>query len=182
MSLYFKGEEQSLQDILRSREIRVQYQEYLLDKYKNTVVSYKLNIPGPIKYNSLIKQIFDEGLTVFKLKLDEYLFQNLEEKTMYKNSGPEYFGTFNIEPEKIKGLTALIEETHPLGRLFDFDVIASNGLQLSREHIGIEPRKCLLCGKNAFECGRSRSHGVEALIAKIETMALDYFNAHNNDK
>lgn len=182
MSVYFKGEEQSLKDILRAREIRVQYQEYLLNKYKNTVISYKLNIPGPIKYNSLVKQIFDEGLTIFKSKLDQCLFKNLKEKTMYENSGPEYFGVFDAEPEKIKRLTTLIEETHPLGRLFDFDVLAPSGLQLSREEIGMKPRKCLLCGKNAFECGRSRSHEVEYLIAKIQRMALDYFNAHKNDK
>lgn len=182
MSIYFIGEEQSLQDILRAREIRVQYQEHLLNKYEATVVSYKLNIPGPIKYNSLIKQIFDEGLKVFKLKLNENVFETLQEKTIYENTGPEYFGTFNIEPEKIKRLTTLIEETHPLGRLFDFDVIAPNGLQLSREELGIEQRKCLLCEKNAFECGRSRSHEVDALVVKIETMALDYFNAHENDK
>lgn len=182
MSLYFEGKEQSLQDILVSREKRVEYQEYLLNKYKNTVVSFKLNIPGPIKYNSLIKQIFDEGLTVFKLKLNEYPFENLQEKTMYENSGPEYFGTFNIEPEEVKRLTTLIEETHPLGRLFDFDVIAPSGMQLSRNDIGFEPRKCLLCEKNAFECGRSRNHELEALIEKIIKMALDYFGFYNNDK
>lgn len=182
MSLYFKGEEQSLQDILEARERRVQYQEYLLNKYENTVVSYKLNIPGPIKYNSLIKQIFDEGLKLFRQSLGEHVFEKFEEKTIYENTGPEYFGVFNIEAEKVKRLTTLIEETHPLGRLFDFDVITQSGLQLSREELEIEPRKCLLCRKNAFECGRSRSHEVDALIAKIETMALDYFNAHENDK
>ena len=57
MSIYFIGEEQTLQDILTSREERVQYQQYLLNKFGYTIVSYKLNIPGPIKYNSLIKQI-----------------------------------------------------------------------------------------------------------------------------
>ena len=44
MNLHFIGEEQTLQDVLKSREERVQYQQYLLKKFSNTIVSYKLNI------------------------------------------------------------------------------------------------------------------------------------------
>jgi holo-ACP synthase len=182
MNSYFKGEEQSLEDILKARETRVQYQEYLLDKYRNTIVAFKLNIPGPVKYNPLIRDIFDEGLKVLKQSLDEASIEVVQQEAVYKNSGPEAFIVLNLLPNIIKKLTALIEENHPLGRLYDFDVINLEGLQLSREEIGMQPRKCLLCEKNAFECGRSRSHEVGALIAKIEKMALDYFNVRQSDR
>jgi holo-ACP synthase len=175
VSEYFSGEKQSLEDILEARDVRVEYQQYLLNKYRSTIVSYKLNIPGPVKYNSLIKNIFDEGLKVFKQKLDESLIANIHEKTIYKNSGPEYFAVFYVPEYLIKKLTTFIEETHTLGRLYDFDVLDAHGKQVSRKELGFEPRRCLLCHNNAFECGRSRKHEVSALTEKIEKIALDYF-------
>jgi holo-ACP synthase len=175
LSEYFKGEEQGLQDILEARDMRVRYQEYLIDKYKTTLVSYKLNIPGPIKYSSLIKQIFEEGLADFKQKLNEASISIIFEKIWYKNSGPEYFAVFNAVPITLKKLTTSIEENHALGRLFDFDVLKADGSQISRQELGAPQRKCLLCDKSAFECGRSRRHEVVDLIGHIETIAVGYF-------
>jgi len=65
VSLYFEGEEQTLSDILEARDTRVKYQQQLIDKYGSTIVSYKLNIPGPIKYNSLIKEIVGQSILLF---------------------------------------------------------------------------------------------------------------------
>nr|WP_243428177.1 citrate lyase holo-[acyl-carrier protein] synthase [Clostridium rhizosphaerae] len=162
-------------DILDAREERVRYQEHLLIEYKCTIISYKLNIPGNRKYNLLIKQIFDEGLSIFNKKLDELSINKISEKIIYKDSGPEYFAVFNESEHKIKKLTTDIEEKHALGRLFDFDVISKEGKQISRKELGIASRRCFLCGNNAFECGRSRRHKISDLTDRIEKMALDYF-------
>lgn len=175
MSLYFKGEEQSLEDILRAREVRVEKQNELLNKYGSTVISYKLNIPGPIKYNSLIKKIYDEGLRVLEEKINENKVNILYEEEFIKNSGPEYLAAVDMPAALVKKITTSIEETHELGRLYDFDVLDEMGIQISREELGIDLRKCLLCDNNAFACGRSRAHGVDELINKIEAMAIDYF-------
>lgn len=176
MGVSFKGEEQSLQDILAARDERAQIQQYFLDKYNSPLISYKLNIPGPIKYNSLIKKIFDDGLLVCKSELTKASVEIIDEKVLYRNSGPEYFASFKGTPSLIKEITTVVEETHPLGRLFDFDILDLEGNQLSRQQIGREPRKCLMCEKNAFECGRSRNHSVTELIDYIEKIALAYFN------
>lgn len=176
MGVSFKGEEQSLQDILAARDERAQIQQYFLDKYNSPLISYKLNIPGPIKYNSLIKKIFDDGLLVCKNELTKASVEIIDEKVLYRNSGPEYFASFKGTPSLIKEITTVVEETHPLGRLFDFDILDLEGNQLSRQQIGREPRKCLMCEKNAFECGRSRNHSVTELIDYIEKIALAYFN------
>lgn len=178
MSENFSGEMQSLEDILEARDIRVDYQQDLLNKYGSTIVSYKLNIPGPIKYNSLIKDIFDEGLKVLNQKLQESSISKIYEKILYKNSGPEYFAVYYTPEHLIKKITTFIEETHPLGRLYDFDVLNAHGIQVSRKELGFEPRKCLICDSNAFECGRSRKHEISDLTEKIEKMALDYFRCH----
>ncbi|MFL0247256.1 citrate lyase holo-[acyl-carrier protein] synthase [Candidatus Clostridium stratigraminis] len=177
MSQYFSGEKQSLEDILEARDMRADYQQYLINKYGSTIVSYKLNIPGAIKYNPLVKEIFDEGLSAFKQKLGELLIDNVHEKILYKNSGPEYFAVFYENDKLIKKITADIEETHPLGRLYDFDILDAAGNQVSRRDLGLQPRKCLICESNAFECGRSRRHEVSELIEKIEEIAIDYFKS-----
>lgn len=175
MSGYFIGEKQNLQDILEARDKRVEYQEYLLKEYKNTIVSYKLNTPGAVKYSSLIKDIFDEGLKALRQKLKEAEIIYKYEKILYKNSGPEYFAVFYAEEKLIKKITTDIEESHPLGRLYDFDVLDAQGNQISRKGLGLQPRKCLLCNNNAFECGRSRKHEISELTEIIENMAIDYF-------
>ena len=175
MSIYFIGEKQNLQDILTSREERVEYQKYLLNKFGHTIVSYKLNIPGPIKYSSLIKLIFDEGQRLFKLELEKSSIKIEDDNIIYRNSGPEYFAAINSSPYIIKEITTKIEENHPLGRIYDFDVLNFKGIHIKRQILGIKPRKCLICDRNAFECGRSRTHAVSELIEKIENMALDYF-------
>jgi holo-ACP synthase CitX len=176
MNVSFKGEEQNLQDILSSRDERAQIQKYFLEKYKSPLISYKLNIPGPIKYNSLIKEIFDDGLLAAKNELTKASIEIIDEKVLYKNSGPEYFASFKDTPSLIKEITTVIEETHPLGRLFDFDILDLDGNQLSRQELGRAPRKCLMCEKNAFECGRSRNHSIDELVDYIEKIALAYFN------
>lgn len=176
MSKCFNGDKQSLEDILRARDIRVEYQEYLINKYGSTVVSYKLNIPGAVKYSPLVKDIFDEGLRAFKQKLGELLIDNVHEKILYKNSGPEYFAVFYEKSNLIKKITTEIEETHPLGRLYDFDVLDVSGNQISRRDLGLEPRRCFICEGNAFECGRSRKHDIGELLDKIEEVSVDYFN------
>lgn len=185
MSLYFTGEEQSLQDILEAREKRVKIQQYLINKYKGAVVSYKLNIPGPVKYNSFIKRIFDEGLKVFKRDLKRLSVDIQYEKVLYENSGPEYFAVFkmssNLSIYLIKRISTNIEETHALGRIFDFDIIDACGKQFSREDLGIGPRKCLLCNNNAFVCGRSRAHSIVELIEEIENMSVKYFNEQDKN-
>lgn len=176
MSLYFEGRKQSVEDILKARDMRVSYQRHLIETYKSTIVSYKLNIPGSVKYNSLIKQIFDEGILTFKEELEKSSIDIVYEKAWYKDSGPEYFACFNMPADFIKKITISIEENHPLGRLYDFDVLNHKGNQVSREELKAGSRKCLICNNDAFLCSRSRRHEVSELIDKIESMALDYFN------
>lgn len=68
--------------------------------------------------------------------------------------------------EDIKTLATEIEESHPLGRLFDMDVIGTDSMKLSRGTY----RKCIICGCQAQECARSRKHSVEELQEKIEEL------------
>ena len=83
-----------------------------------------------------------------------------------RNAWDELLLAIDCPAEKIKILTTEIEETHPIGRLFDMDVIDTDGQKLSRPSY----RKCIICGCQAQECARTRKHTVEEMQAKIEEM------------
>lgn len=60
-----------------------------------------------------------------------------------------------------------LEESHPLGRLWDIDVFQDSPEAVSRETVGAERRTCLLCGRDAKECARSRRHDIRKLQDKV---------------
>ena len=71
-----------------------------------------------------------------------------------------------------------LEDRHPLGRLFDLDVCSQAGpdgllVPLSREDLGLPPRRCLLCGEPARYCMRAHTHTQEELMAQIERMVQE---------
>jgi holo-ACP synthase/triphosphoribosyl-dephospho-CoA synthase len=69
----------------------------------------------------------------------------------------------HAEPETLKQLSRFIEDTHPMGRLFDIDVLRQDRRKISRRDTGEANRPCLICGGDAFVCGRSRAHSVGEL-------------------
>jgi Phosphoribosyl-dephospho-CoA transferase (holo-ACP synthetase) len=74
----------------------------------------------------------------------------------------------------LKEFVLQIEYGHPIGRLFDFDVIGCDGNAVSREMLKYSKRKCLICGKDAYVCARSRAHNVEDLLKKIDYIVDTY--------
>ena len=65
--------------------------------------------------------------------------------------------------EKLKDMAVNIEETHKFGRLFDMDIIGTDGEKLSRQTY----RKCLICGDQAQNCARSRKHTIAEMQEQI---------------
>lgn len=89
---------------------------------------------------------------------------------IHEKTGDELLLAVDYPAKKIKDLTTDIEETHPVGRLFDLDVIDINGQKLSRPSF----RKCIICRCQAQECARTRKHSVNEMQAKIEEMLMEF--------
>ena len=159
-----QGIEVGIDEILDCREKRVAIQNEMIKKYNKPVISFTMNIPGPIKTNDEIKKAFDIGKNLILENLKENNIAILEIQELNKNTGNELFISVNSLAEKIKNITVSIEEASELGRLFDMDVIDINFEKLSRESF----RKCLICEEQAQECGRSRKHSVGELQNKVE--------------
>ena len=159
-----QGIEVGIDEILDCREKRVAIQNEMIKKYNKPVISFTMNIPGPIKTNNEIKKAFDIGKKLILEKLKENNIEILEKEELNVNTGNELFISVNSSAEKIKNITVAIEESCELGRLFDIDVIDVNFEKLSRKSF----RKCLICEAQAQECGRSRKHSVEELQKRVE--------------
>ena len=161
-----EGQEVVLTDMLDCRERRVNTQNAYIQKYHCPVISFCMNIPGPIKTNDKIKKAFLSGKEALFSTLKKENISVLSQIEFDNKTGNEIILAVNYPADKIKELTTEIEENHPFGRLFDMDVIGTDGEKLSRSVY----RKCLICGCQAQECARSRNHTVAEMQAKIEEM------------
>lgn len=96
-----------------------------------------------------------------------------------KSTGPEGYISADIDPKELKRLMISLEKDHPLGRIFDIDVFDKDYNQIGRSNIGEEPRKCLMCNKDARICMREKNHSYEELIERIDEMSKEYFGSIN---
>lgn len=163
-----------LEGVLAEREIRAEKQKKLLEKYKHSLISFTLNIPGSVKDSPLYRKIFQEGIRAIEAVLGQERI--LYKEIQYKSAGSTGYLVVELEALNIKKEALKIEENHPLGRIYDYDVFDKDGSKLNRIEMGYEERKCLLCNEKAVICGRMKKHPIENLIKKIEIMAETYFN------
>lgn len=163
-----KGITVTLTDMLACRERRACLQKELIEKYRCPILSFSMNIPGPIKTTPDIQRAFEAGKQVLFAQLDRHGLPILSQKEFHEATGDELLWAVKGSAEKIKEITTEIEETHPLGRLFDMDIIGTNGEKLSRGTW----RTCLICGCQAQECARSRRHTIAEMQAKIDEMLI----------
>ena len=122
------------------------------------VVTVKSNVVGSEKNTPLAL------LTTkyFAKKVNGYGAKGL--KSYYSVDGLTILGKVG-DGKLLKTYSVDLEETHPLGRLIDIDVtLKGQSNSLSRGSL----RKCFLCDKPAFVCGKNRTHSLEELN--------DYFN------
>lgn len=169
--LWTSGKDVSMAKILDARENRVQIQQEMLQKSPSCLLSFTLNIPGPVKVFPYTKWTYEVGISIILKGISLLNGVIIEQKEAKKDTGWEAFFALNLHPEDMKSYLLEQEEQHPLGRLFDFDILRADGSKLSRQELGFLERTCLLCGNPAFLCGRSRTHSAQELLAKeIEIM------------
>lgn len=165
----------SLMEVLVARDRRVMRQSDLIDQYHKPIISFTMNIAGPVKNNPDIKRGYELGKQMLnqELKLEEICCLHFEE--ISDVTGNEAFYVLDADPIKIKKITTEIEDLTPLGRLFDLDVINAEKRKIDRSEVGLEGRTCLICGNNAKECARSRTHSVEELQKKTSEILKTTF-------
>lgn len=149
-------ENKLLTEILAAREQRVQTQQQLLEQYKKPLLCFTMNIPGPEKYDRDVSIGFCVGnwLLADAIPRQRILYHSQKREI----TGCEAYYVVDMPARQLKQLAIELEDIDPIGRLFDMDVLDTDGRKLSRDELGYPRRKCLLCQEDAVVCARSRSH------------------------
>ena len=159
--------EVDLEEMLSAREARVAKQQKLLKTYQQTLICFTMNIPGPIKVTPLVKSGFQLGCYRIEQVLSSSHCPILAQEKTWEKTGLEAYYVVGKAALEVKRLMVKPESQDALGRLFDIDVLKPDGSKVSRAEIDLPGRLCLLCGKPAQECARSRTHTVADLIKHI---------------
>ncbi|MBN3868404.1 citrate lyase holo-[acyl-carrier protein] synthase [Gluconobacter kondonii] len=155
--------------ILRAREERARRQLFILRRFERPIISVTVVSPGSDKCSPIIMKIFSEARKSICSTVKSSGSRVLLEEASVSSSGPEaIFVVSALSQIDIKKMTMLLEETHPLGRLWDLDVIAPDQFFLSRENFDFPARRCLLCSDIAMNCARSRKHSIEDLRREMK--------------
>ena len=158
----------SLNEMLDAREQRVARQKAALGEFGKTVLSLTLVCPGPIKDSQPLRFVFAEAVAAIDALLADRQWSVLSRAHVTQASGQEAMLVVDCPALSLKWALAMLEEQHPLGRLWDMDVICPERGGVSRKDLRLAPRKCLVCGEAAHACARSRAHPHEDLLLVIE--------------
>lgn len=164
--------EVTLSEILNARENRARMQKSLLSR-GFPIISFSMNIAGPTKNSPSIERAFFEGRRILEERLDASKIKHTYESI--SPTGCEAIYCVDEEPSVLKAMCVKIEDSCRLGRLFDLDVIDTDGRKSERKQM----RACLICGKRGRECSASRAHSAEALQKETAGIIRDYFIARD---
>ena len=155
--------EVTLQEILDARERRAEAQRQLLKQLARPLISFTMNIPGPVKDSPMIRRAFDEGLRMLDDALGEAGIACASRQITHADTGNEFLCAVKASAAAVKEICMRIEDGSPMGRLFDMDVIGLDGQKLARK----EERRCLVCGALGRGCASRRLHSLEELNAAV---------------
>jgi holo-ACP synthase CitX len=155
----------SLSELLQSRDNRQMKQRELINIYQKPVLSLTLVMPGPVKRNEQTALLALIGVSAVEQAFGDSIVYAAEYDLP---TGFEALFVVSEEKENAKRIACNVEDDHPMGRLFDIDIIGEDGLPVSRETVGRLLRKCLVCDNEAHACTRNQTHSLEEVLDKIE--------------
>lgn len=160
----------TLEEVLSFRDEKAACQRrYRLEYPGCMVITFSMNIPGPRKVSPGIRQACLTGKKELERLFGTWQAEILDMTEISSVAGCSFlYAVTGISALELKQKTSELEERHPLGRLFDMDILKPDGVAVSRTEAGFLPRKCLLCEEEAKACGRNRTHTVEELEARVD--------------
>ena len=172
----------TLHELLASRDARHATQQKLLaENSGKTLVCLTVVMPGSVKRNHQSLCVAHAAVEAMREAFHLNDMSNAEREAVLTerdlNTGYEAYLVTPLPLLEAKRIAVTIEDTHPLGRLFDIDVINTDSIPVARNDIGEKPRRCLVCEHEARYCMRMRWHTQEEIWAKINEMVDLYTKA-----
>lgn len=167
-------QEVTLSQVLEARDARAAAQQAILARHPGcSILSFTMNIPGPVKATPSIERAFDLGLSELDHRLPKGSVSERQEVRAV--TGFEALWAVALDPVKLKKICVAIEDGSLLGRLFDMDVLGADGVKLDRALVGGKSRDCIVCGAPGQGCAARRLHSVEELQTATHTRIHDHF-------
>ena len=162
----------SLTEILAARDARFRHQRELIAAHPElSLVVLTIVMPGQEKRNGWTLKAADAAVKALKDKFADTI-EYFETKDL--ETGYEAFLLTTLPRRDAKMAACSIEDSHPLGRIYDIDVLTEKCVPLSRTELGLPSRRCLLCDDDARVCMRLQHHSYDELISTIKQMIDNY--------
>ena len=159
----------TLEQLLGARDARYARQLSLTEEWPDrTLVCLTVVLPGPVKRDARSLKVAEAAVAAVR----EVLAPTYKE---LRDLETGYEGYFLVDGPllDVKKACCEIENEHPYGRLMDLDVLERVGetvVPVSRERVGEQPRRCLLCDRPARECMRAHTHTRAEISAAIDRL------------
>lgn len=161
-----------MRDVLAARDARARRQREMREKYGAPLISFTMNIAGPVKRTARIERAFFEGCARIEASLAAHRARAFQRAERISDAGCEAIWAVDAPADALKAWMRAIEEADALGRIFDIDVLDADGRRLSRD----AERSCLICGGPVRACARARRHSAAEVFARAEAIIDAYFD------
>lgn len=177
MTITLSGREGvSMAAVLAAKECRAARQANWMAHYQHPVISLTLVTPGRNKDSVRYRNLMGVALQMCDQMLWEKRWKVLGRQVLWLPTGPEALWCVAHIAAELKDSCVLLEQTHPLGRLWDLDVICPQHGHISRRLQSRALRRCLICNEPAHVCSRSGAHPVEEVVSRVENIIDDWFS------
>ena len=165
----------SLEALLMAKDCRAARQADWLARYQQPVISLTLVTPGAVKDSIRYRNTMGVALQVCDQLLWQHRWPVLDRLVLWLPTGAEALWCVDHSAAEIKARCVETEQTHPLGRLWDFDVFCPKEGQVGRQSLNLTTRRCLVCDEPAHGCARSRRHPVSEVVERVERLIDGWF-------
>lgn len=158
----------TLDQLLSSRDRRAAMQKKLLALHPaQTLLVFTIVMPGEEKQTRASAIIAEAGVSALQKSFGQHITSCLIRDI---HTGFEAYLTIDLPLQEVKQRAITIEESHPLGRLMDIDIIDNDGKPITRG----TSRRCLLCSQPARHCMRARTHTLTEILSFIDSCCDEY--------
>lgn len=165
----------SLEAWLAAKECRAARQADWLRRYQQPIISLTLVTPGTVKNSLRYRNTMGVALQMCDQLLWENRWPVRDRQVLWLPTWPEAMWSVAHNAPEIKAHCVALEQSHPLGRLWDLDVICPQDGHVGRLSLGLHMRRCLVCDEPAHVCSRSRKHPVGQVVGGVEKIINDWF-------
>ncbi len=130
-----------------------------------------LRMPSPLRTSGQFDELARIVFLSFADEVVESDIRVLGQEFRLGADGPEGYLAAEADAPTLKRAAVDLEACDPWGELVDIDIMDSEGEPFGRKELGMGPRACLVCGKEAACCSAGRTHDPDLVAERVREIA-----------